>query len=157
MLVTSPTHPSIHPLIHFIDQHHTHVHTCSHMYPPYIWRTCNDLVSLSLSLSLSLSVIIPSHRPSTQTHTHAHTCTSIYLSPGNDLVSAAERVPKEDRYTDWWDRNGDCQVFRDAWVGLGWDDMYGLACDGMGWVGMGWDGCGGRRGSASVGPPIYHP
>lgn len=38
------------------------------------------------------------------THTHSRSCA------GTDLVSAAEKVPKEERYTDWWDRNGDCQV-----------------------------------------------
>lgn len=34
------------------------------------------------------------------------------MRTGDDLVSAAELVPKEERYTDWWDRNGNCQVRR---------------------------------------------
>lgn len=40
------------------------------------------------------------------TNKHTHTP----HKQGTDLVSAAAWVPKAERYTDWWDRNGDCQV-----------------------------------------------
>jgi hypothetical protein len=84
---------------------HTHTHTSTHTHPHTHTHTRGGGVHVHGG-----GRGLEEGETDTDTQTHTHT-----QNGNRELVSAGIFAQKEDLYTDWWDKNGDCVATADEW------------------------------------------
>jgi hypothetical protein len=84
---------------------HTYTHTSTHTHPHTHTHTRGGGVGVHGG-----GRALQEGETDTDPQTHTHT-----QSNNRELVSAGIFAQKEDLYTDWWDKNGDCVATDDEW------------------------------------------